>query len=489
MKKLNLNNIKKLIKKGEAENLEFKKSTTQLKPAFETLCAFLNNNGGTVIIGASSSGNIAGQDVTDNTKQEISSHIAKIEPAAPLNISYINTSQDKKIIVIQTPKGNHCPYVYDGRAYQRNQSSTSRMSQHRYEQLLVERGQLNHEWDDQTALHCSINDLDEDKILEAVHHGITTKRLPVTTIKKELKHIIAQFHLLTNSEVKNAAIVLFGKDTLANYPQCELRMARFKDITRHEFLDSNIIHGNLFYLLEEGEIFAKRHIAIAAKITAGSFRRVETPQIPYDVIREALVNALCHRDYSMRGGSVSLAFYSNRIEISNSGGLQPGMTIEQIKQGYSNPRNQRVAFVLHKCGYIEHWGRGIDEIINGCVSAGLPEPIFKNNPMEFKVIFPLTDQALAIKASTTIKVPPGLTTRQLEIMTVFINQDKPLKVKELQELLENRYIDRMLRRELHTLKEKGLVSSKGHTNKTVWFLRKLNFGQTSDKLRTNFGQL
>ena len=208
------------------------------------------------------------------------------------------------------------------------------MSQYRYEQLLVERGQLKHEWDDQTALNYSINDLDEEKILEAVHHGITTTRLPVTTIKKKLKHIIEQFHLLNNNVVKNAAVVLFGKDTLAHYPQCELKMARFKDTTRHEFLDSNIIHGNLFYLLEEGEIFSKRHIAIAAKITSESFRRIETPQIPYDVIREALINALCHRDYGMRGSSVGLAFYSNRIEISNSGGLQRGMTIEQIKQGY-----------------------------------------------------------------------------------------------------------------------------------------------------------
>ena len=153
---------------------------------------------------------------------------------------------------------------------------------------------------------------------------------------------------------------------------------------------------------------------------------------------------------------------------------------------HSNPRNKRIAFVLHKCGYIEHWGRGIDEMIKGCASAGLPEPIFKNNSMEFKIIFPLTDQAL--KAPQTIKLPPDLTARQLEIMAIFISQDKPLKVKELQELLENRYIDRMLRRELNTLKEKGLIASQGHTNKTTWFLRKSNFGQTSDKLRTNFGQ-
>lgn len=473
MKKFNLTHIKKFISQGESDTLEFKKSTAQLKPAFETLCAFLNGDGGTIVIGVSPSSNIVGQDVTDNTKQEIAAHITKIEPAVQFDISYIKVPQGKQLIIIQTPKGDHCPYVYHGRAYQRYQSSTSLMSQHRYEQLLVERGQLNHEWDDQIAMNYSVNDLDEEKILEAVHHGIMKKRLPASTIKKELSHMLEQFHLLENGELKKAAVVLFGKDTLAHYPQCELRMARFKDTTRHEFLDSNIIHGNLFYLLNEGELFAKRHISVAAKITSKSFRRVETPQIPYDVVREALINALCHRNYIMRGGSVGLAFYSNRIEVLNSGGLQAGMTIEQIKKGYSNPRNKRIAFVLHRCGYIEHWGRGVDEMIKGCISAGLPEPVFENETMEFKVIFPLSDQALEAEKEGVIELPRDLTGKQLDIIKVLTDQKgNPLKLKELQELLENHYPERTLRRELSSLKNKGLVERTGHTNKIVWFIKK-----------------
>ncbi|MGD9153115.1 MAG: ATP-binding protein [Gammaproteobacteria bacterium] len=472
MKKINLSQIKKLIAKGESDTIEFKKTTAQLKSAFETLCAFLNENGGTVIFGVSSTGNITGQDVTDNTKQEIAAHIAKIEPSAQFDISYLKIPSGKQLIIIQTKKGDHCPYVYDGRAYVRHQSSTSRMSQHRYEQLLVERGQLNHAWDDQAALHCSINDLDEERILEAVHHGIMKKRLPASTIKKDLNHILEQFHLLENGKLKNAAVVLFGKDMFSRYPQCELRMARFKDTTRHEFLDSDLIHGNLFYLLEEGELFAKRHISVAAKITSESFRRVETPQIPYDVVREALINALCHRNYSMRGGSVGLAFYSNRIEISNNGGLQSGMTIKQIKKGFSNPRNKHIAFVLHKCGYIEHWGRGIDEMMQGCAAAGLPEPIFETETMEFKVIFPLMEQVVETDKKKAFGLPADLTPKQQDIINTLIKQKgNPMRLKELQELLGNRYPERTLRRELTKLKEKGLIDRAGHTNKVVWFIK------------------
>jgi len=321
-------------------------------------------------------------------------------------------------------------------------------------------------------LRCSINDLDDERILEAVHHGIMKKRLPASTIKKELNHILEQFHLLENDQLKNAAVVLFGKDTLVHYPQCELRMARFKDTTRHEFLDSDLSHGNLFYLLEEGELFAKRHISVAAKITAESFRRVETPQIPYDVVREALINGLCHRDYSLRGGSVGLAFYSNRIEILSSGGLQSGMTIKQIKKGYSNPRNKRIAFVLHQCGYIEHWGRGIEEMIKGCVTAGLSEPTFENETMEFKVIFPLAEQGVETTKEASFNLPADLSAKQQDIMSALIKQKgNPMKLKELQEFLGNRYPERTLRRELNTLKEKGLIARSGHTNKVVWFVK------------------
>jgi len=481
MKKINLNTIENFISQGESEVLEFKKSTTQIKPIFETLCGFLNGDGGTVVIGVSSSGNIIGQDVTDNTKQEVAQHIAKIEPATQFNISYLKISQGKQLIVIRTRKSDYRPHVYNGRAYQRSQSSTSRMSQHRYEQLLVERGQLNYAWDDQDASNYSINDLDEERILAAIHHGIIKKRLPASTIKKNLNQVLEQLHLSENGVLKNAAIVLFGKDTLANYLQCELRMARFKDITRHEFLDGDIIHGSLFYLLDEGEIFAKRHISVAAKITAESFRRVETPEMPYGVIREALLNALCHRDYIMRGGSVGLAFYTNRIEVLNSGGLQTGMTIEQIKKGHSNPRNKRIAFALHRCGYIEHWGRGIEEMIQGCISAGLPEPTFESTPMEFKIIFPLmhriieektfNERFIKEKKRRFNKARANLTERQQEIINVFLAQNNnPLRLKELQELLENRYSERTLRRELSTLKEKQLLETMGHTNKAVWFV-------------------
>jgi ATP-dependent DNA helicase RecG len=132
---MDIEQIIKLTQQGESHYLEFKKSTTQLKPAFETICAFLNGDGGTVLIGVANNGQLLGQDVSDNTRQEIAREISKIEPSVQLSISYVPTANNKCIISIEVQPGKHAPYVYDGRAFEKNQATINRMTQHRYDQL------------------------------------------------------------------------------------------------------------------------------------------------------------------------------------------------------------------------------------------------------------------------------------------------------------------------------------------------------------------
>ncbi|EHL32122.1 AlbA family DNA-binding domain-containing protein [Legionella drancourtii] len=170
---MNIEQLNKLISKGESHQIEFKKSTGQLKPAFESLCAFLNEAGGTILIGVTDKGKIAGQQVNDKTQQEIAREISKIEPKTSLNVHYIDVDENKQVIVIKCSAGKHIPYTYDGRSYERNQSTTERMSQHRYEQLIIRRGQLNHKWDSYAENDLTIKDLDQEEIRRtiAASHG------------------------------------------------------------------------------------------------------------------------------------------------------------------------------------------------------------------------------------------------------------------------------------------------------------------------------
>src|SRR5690349_12130773 len=122
---MNINDIKQLITKGESELLEFKKSTAELHSVMRTVCAFLNSkSGGIVLIGVTDGKKIIGQHVTDKTKKDIATEINKIEPYSDVEISYINVDQNRQLVALQVKAGHKVPYVYDGKPFMRNQSST-----------------------------------------------------------------------------------------------------------------------------------------------------------------------------------------------------------------------------------------------------------------------------------------------------------------------------------------------------------------------------
>src|SRR4051812_13859686 len=102
---------------------------------------------------------------------------------------------------------------------------------------------------------------------------------------------------------------------LPHYPQCQIRMARFKGLSKTEFLDNRQIQGHGLTLLEEALLFLRRHLPVAGRIQPGFFERADEPLFPLVALRDALVNAICHRDYSQAGGAVSLGIYDDRLEI------------------------------------------------------------------------------------------------------------------------------------------------------------------------------
>jgi ATP-dependent DNA helicase RecG len=460
--------IENVIRQGESDTLEFKKSTGQLKAAMETLCAFLNNHGGTVLIGVDGQGRMLGQDVTDATQQEIANELKKIEPPAQIQISYTSLPTYKRVIVLQVPSGTHAPYVYDGRAFQRKLTSTQRMPQQRYDQLIAQRFHLNFSWEKLQAEGYGINDLDHDLILSIVRKAVEVRRMPEEALRQNFTQLLGALQLLANQHPNNAAVALFAKKISSYYFQCQLKMARFKGLNRQEFLDSNLVYGNVFELLERGMLFVERHLPLAARIEVGRLERVETPIIPFNAIREALINALCHRDYSNHSGSVGLAIYDDRMEIFNNGGLPPGVTLEAIKEGFSEPRNPLIADVFYRCNLIERWGRGIPNIISSCKAANDPEPLFVADNIQFKVLFKFPS---SLKPTVVAEKEAGilLTARQQEIIAILTHAKDGMKAKEIREKLQDPPAERTLRDDLAVLKAQGLIQSVGRGKNALWY--------------------
>jgi ATP-dependent DNA helicase RecG len=468
-----MQDIQKKIIQGESETLEFKTSTTQLKGALETLCAFLNHKGGKVYIGVNNKGQCIGQDLTDSTRQEIARELNKLEPPVQVAVEYFPLENSKQIIILQVLTGQQAPYVYDGRPFERQQSTTCRMLQQRYDQLIKNRLQINYSWESFPAKDYSLADLDEELITGVIRKAVDVKRLPETALRQDLFHILERLELLKNGQLNNAAVALFGKRLNADFLQCELKLARFKGIDRHEFLDSDLIRSNLFELLEASLLFVRRHLPLAARIEPNKIERVEKPLIPFNAVREALLNALCHRSYDSHSSGIGLAIYDDRMEIFNHGGLTDGLSIETIKAGFSKPRNTLIANVLYRCNMIEQWGRGIQEIIKSCMAAGDPEPEFFSDAVQFKVVFKFsTSQKTPVfKINESSALLENLTERQHEIIVILKN-DKYLKAKEIMHKLKKPIIERTLRRELAKLKKLGLINVQGHAHNASWFLIK-----------------
>jgi ATP-dependent DNA helicase RecG len=130
-------------------------------------------------------------------------------------------------------------------------------------------------------------------------------------------------------------------------------------------------------LLEEAEMFCRRHFPLPGRIVPGKLQREDKPLIPPDAMREILVNALIHRDYSIAGGAISLAIFEDRVEVWSAGRFPTGITPAMLSREHDSvPRNPIIAEVFHRAGLIEKWGRGTNRVIAMCRAAGIRPPEF-----------------------------------------------------------------------------------------------------------------
>ncbi len=468
------NLLSNLIKSGESDILEFKKSTSQLKEAVMTLCGFLNHQGGSVLIGINNNGQILGQEISDNTRQEIARELSKVEPPVNINIQYKPLPNNKYLIIMQTPAGAHAPYVYDGRPFQRMQSTTSKMPQHRYEQMLVKRGQLNHVWEEAVVGGYSITSLDQEEILRTVTEGVRENRIPASALKENVEEVLQRMGLIWQGQIKRAAIVLFAKEIFPAFPQCMIKMARFQGTNKlGDFIDNQHIYANAFKILSEADIFLRRHLPIASNFSPNQLKRTDIPALPVLAIREALINAICHRDYANRSASISLAIYDDRLELWNNGSLPHELNIEALKNRHDSlPRNKLISKVFHARGYIETWGTGTNKMIEVCHQANLPEPDFEEYSGGFAVQFRF-QKSLATKTPATNQeeqISNNLAAYpRLERIFTLLEEQKGLSATEIRILLSEPLAERTLRKDLATLKKMGFINSKGQARAKRWY--------------------
>ena len=369
---MTLQQLTALAASGESETLEFKETTGTRRRAAMTVCAFLNQNGGQVLFGVTPQGTISGQQVSERTIEELSAELQLIDPPAFPRVERVPVDSGREVIVVSTGQGASRPYSFHGSAYRRVGNTTLAMSTEEYNRMLFERMHSEQRWENQPAAGWSVDDLDETEILRTVRLAVQGRRLVAPPNSGDFADVLRGLGLLQGGVLLRAAAVLFGKTERLEFemPQCLLRVARFRGTDRMEFLDNRQFNGNAFRLLASAEQFLRDTLPIT-----GRSERIDRPLYPPLAIREAIANALCHRDYSMGGGSVGIAVYDDRLEITSSGSLHFGLTPEKLFGRHeSRPWNPLIARTFYRRGIIEEWGSGTLRMAELTSSAGLPVP-------------------------------------------------------------------------------------------------------------------
>ena len=451
--------IAKTVAGGESEVLEFKSTTGTRREAACTVCAMLNQQGGQVLFGVLPEGRMIGQQVSERTIEEIGAELMNIDPPAFPAIERIPVQEGLEVITVSVGRGRAGPYMYRGKAYRRVGNSTIEMRAEEYRRMLFERIHNELRWENQHANGWSVDDLDAKEIRTTVEEAIRRGRLedPGTRDPFEL---LRGLGLYRNGVLSRAAIVLFGKEATVwpDMPQCLLRVARFKGIDRTEFLDNRQFHGNAFYLLRAAERFLRDELPIAGRIEEDRFERIDKPLYPPLATREALANAICHRDYSIGGGSVGVAIYDDRLEVTSTGTLHFGLTPEKLLVPHESiPWNPLIAEVFYRSGIIERWGRGTLKMVEETVAADMPKPEFSDVGGCVTVIFRQSGAQV-------------LSDQQRQILGILQQEEQSIPFREVLSRLPASTSERQVKRVLIQLKDRGLATVSGRGVSARWML-------------------
>lgn len=240
--------------------------------------------------------------MASSTLNDVANEIRRIEPPAFPDTEIVTVDGDNSVIILRVP-GESAAYTFDGKPYIRQGASTARMPQARYEQKLLERMHATRRWENQPAEGLTIDDLDHSEITRTIEEAIRRNRLAEPGSRNPTDLLRGLGLMSDEGAILNAAVVLFAKANkfLPHYPQCLLKMARFRGIDRTEFSDNRQENGNAFELFQRAQRFLQDYLPVAGKIVPRLFERVDDPLYPPLALREALANAICHRDYYAPG--------------------------------------------------------------------------------------------------------------------------------------------------------------------------------------------
>jgi predicted HTH transcriptional regulator len=374
--------IEQLLNQEEGKCLEFKRNAESKTRILSTIIAFANTSGGKILIGVEDqTHHIVGVDKPTDVEEQLANIISdNITPQLAPNIEIVSWN-DRSLVIVEVFPGATKPYYIKAKG--ENDStyirvgSTNRLAD-RFMIESLRRTRYLKTFDEELRSETDSDILDFGLASELFTHKgeLTSEKLITLGVLTHDGHKIRP---------TNGGILLFSPHKESCFPDAWVQAGSFRGLVKTHIIDSQDIHVPLVQAVDASIEFIKKHLNVGIVISDQTSRHQEVWSIPYKAIREAVINAIVHADYSLAGAPIRIAMFDDRLEIENPGLLPFGL--KNIKEGVSKIRNRVIARVFREAGFIERWGSGIQRILSECREAGLTEPAFDEIGTHFRVTF------------------------------------------------------------------------------------------------------
>jgi ATP-dependent DNA helicase RecG len=465
--------LDRLIAGGESERIALLRERVRPEELAETLAALANRNGGTVVLGVGGRVRPRLEGLHDPASAEELALAAALICTPPLLLPLPRrvASGEQSVLLIDVPAG--LPHVYSvhGKYLIREGIANVPIPPHTLRQLLLDRGSVG--WEKLPAA-AMLSDLDSQKIqryLERVGppalddpYAWLERRGCITRRESAGRELPPEQAFVPT----NAGILLFAREIERHVPQCEITLLRYRGVEMSDEFERVDLRDTLPEQARRAEQWLRDTMRSGSKMVG--LERQDWTEYPLAVVREALINAIAHRDYAVRGESIRIALFGDRLECYSPGRLPGHVTVDNLREErYS--RSEVLVQVLSDLGLIERLGYGIDRMLKLMASEGLPPPTFRETAAGFLVTLQGRSLAEATQGGidTSEWLRAGLNERQIAAL-LWLAQHRRITNREYRELAPE-ISDETVRRDLADLVERGLLLRIGDRRGTYYIFR------------------
>jgi ATP-dependent DNA helicase RecG len=454
--------LNKLLEKGPGDHVAFLPASANQRAIAETLVALANANGGLVLLGVTAKGTVQKPADLETLRESVIEATLHSDPPLILPAPQIAASSRGEVLVVQVPPGLPHLYSLHGAYLTRTAGRNRPLTTPELRRLLLERGGTGFE--SMAAEGATLDDLDPVQIERYLD------RIAVAPDEAPEQSLLARGCVIQqNGDLLPtvAGVLLFGRQPQRFLRSAEIICVRYVGPDMgDEFVRQDLV-GTLPEQIRQAEAFIASNMRRGMKLNG--LARAETTEYPLPVVREAIVNAVAHRDYSVRGEGIRLLMYQDRMEIYSPGRLPGHVTLANLKEErYS--RNEAIVAVLSDLGYIERLGYGIDRMIATMQAAGLPEPLFDETTAGFKVTLQSAGDELVSARPEGQRWGHQFLNERQERALAYVQTHGRITNSEFQELVPDVSAE-TIRRDLADLVDRNLLIRIGAKKATYYILK------------------